>query len=60
MHERLLIIGAKGQGKVVADIALRTGSYKDIAFLEDNVVEDFAAIYLGLNVSGCAVVRKGV
>lgn len=37
MHERLLIIGAKGHGKVVADIALRTGSYKDIAFLDDDV-----------------------
>lgn len=36
MHERLLIIGAKGHGKVVADIALRTGSYKDIAFLDDD------------------------
>jgi sugar O-acyltransferase (sialic acid O-acetyltransferase NeuD family) len=31
---RLIIIGASGHGKVVADIAYRNG-YKDIAFLDD-------------------------
>lgn len=36
MHERLLIIGANGHGKVVADIAHRLGSYKDIGFLDDD------------------------
>ena len=32
---RLIIIGAGGHGKVVADIALKNG-YKDICFLDDN------------------------
>jgi len=33
--KKLIIIGASGHGKVVADIALKSG-YKDIAFLDDN------------------------
>ena len=32
---RLIIIGASGHGKVIADIALRNG-YTDIVFLDDN------------------------
>lgn len=46
---RLVIIGASGHGKVVADIALRNG-YKDIVFLDDNenVKECF-----GFPVIGC-------
>lgn len=32
---RLIIIGASGHGKVVADIAVRNG-YQDIVFLDDN------------------------
>lgn len=32
---RLIIIGASGHGKVVADIALKNG-YREIAFLDDN------------------------
>ena len=32
---RLIIIGAGGHGKVIADIAIKNG-YKDIAFLDDN------------------------
>ncbi len=32
---RLIIIGASGHGKVVADIAVQNG-YKDIVFLDDN------------------------
>ena len=32
---RLIIIGASGHGKVIADIAIKTG-YKDIVFLDDN------------------------
>lgn len=36
MHEDLLIIGASGHGKVVADIALHIGKYKNIAFLDDD------------------------
>lgn len=33
--KRLVIIGASGQGKVIADIALKNG-YRDILFLDDN------------------------
>ncbi|MBQ6152956.1 MAG: acetyltransferase [Ruminococcus sp.] len=33
---KLIIIGASGHGKVIADIAIRNG-YEDIAFLDDNL-----------------------
>lgn len=33
--KRLIIVGASGHGKVIADIAVRNG-YADIAFLDDN------------------------
>ena len=33
--KRLIIIGASGHGKVVADIALKCG-YDDVAFLDDD------------------------
>ena len=36
MKERLLIIGASGHGKVVADIALKMNMWKSIAFLDDD------------------------
>ena len=36
--ERLIILGAGGHGKVAADIALKMGIYKTIAFLDDKVV----------------------
>ena len=32
----LLIIGANGHGKVVADIAVNMGTYENISFLDDN------------------------
>lgn len=35
MFNRLVIVGAGGHGKVVADIALKNG-YKDICFVDDN------------------------
>ena len=35
MMNRLIIIGASGHGKVIADIAVKNG-YEDIAFLDDN------------------------
>ena len=37
MNKKLLIIGAGGHGRVVADIASRTGQYESIAFLDDEV-----------------------
>lgn len=36
MHDNLMLIGAKGHGKVVADIAKHAGRYKSIAFLDDD------------------------
>lgn len=38
MKNKLLIIGASGHGKVVADIALRMKKWQNIAFLDDNEV----------------------
>ena len=37
MFNRLIIVGAGGHGKVVADIALKNG-YRDICFVDDNAV----------------------
>ncbi len=39
MCNRLVIIGAGGHGKVIADIALKNG-YKDICFADDSAVGD--------------------
>ncbi len=36
MKEKLLIIGASGHGKVVADIAIKMNKWKSIAFLDDD------------------------
>ncbi|MFC4386577.1 acetyltransferase [Gracilibacillus marinus] len=36
MKSRLLIIGASGHGKVVADIALKMNKWQSVAFLDDN------------------------
>lgn len=36
MHDLLLIIGAGGHGKVVGDIALELGLWKEVAFLDDD------------------------
>lgn len=36
MKSKLLIIGAGGHGKVVADIALKMNKWKEILFLDDN------------------------
>lgn len=36
MHNRLIVIGAGGHGKVVADIALKMQKYKEISFLDDS------------------------
>lgn len=36
MKNKLLIIGASGHGKVVADVALKMNRWKSIAFLDDN------------------------
>lgn len=36
MKNKLLIIGASGHGKVVADIALKMGKWREVAFLDDD------------------------
>ncbi|CZR05580.1 sugar O-acyltransferase, sialic acid O-acetyltransferase NeuD family [Trichococcus flocculiformis] len=36
MNESLIIIGASGHGKVVADIAMKMNKWKNISFLDDN------------------------
>lgn len=38
--DRLIIIGAGGQGKVAADVAEKTGSYIEIAFLDDGSLSE--------------------
>lgn len=35
-NRKLIIIGASGQGKVCADIALKMNKWDEIAFLDDN------------------------
>jgi sugar O-acyltransferase (sialic acid O-acetyltransferase NeuD family) len=49
MKDRLLIIGASGHGKVVADIALKMKKWQTIAFLDDN---DSLGTVMGLQVIG--------
>ncbi|HDW8007011.1 TPA: acetyltransferase [Bacillus cereus] len=36
MKEKLLIIGASGHGRVIADIALKMNKWQSVAFLDDN------------------------
>lgn len=49
MKDRLIIIGASGHGKVVADIALQMNRWKTITFFDDN--ESLESSF-GLDVSG--------
>lgn len=49
MKEKLLIIGASGHGRVAADIALKMGKWKSIAFLDD---DETVNISMGLEVVG--------
>lgn len=37
MHKKLLIVGAGGHGKVIADIAMNLNIYHEIVFLDDNI-----------------------
>ena len=48
-HNQLLIIGASGHGRVVADIAMNMGIWKEIAFLDD---DEGIKSFLGLHVIG--------
>lgn len=49
MKRRLIIIGASGHGRVIADIAIKMNRWKEIAFLEDN---DLLTESMGLKVIG--------
>ncbi len=49
MKDRLLIIGASGYGKVVADIAIKMNKWQRIAFLDDN---ESIKLCMGLDVIG--------
>ena len=49
MKDRLIIIGASGHGKVVADIALKTERWNQIVFLDD---DERLEASLGLKVIG--------
>ncbi|WJY26420.1 acetyltransferase [Sporosarcina trichiuri] len=52
MKEKLLIIGASGHGKVVADIAKKINKWKDIVFLDDDENIKFS---MGVKVIGKSV-----
>lgn len=56
MKKKLLIIGASGHGKVVADIALSLGKWEEIAFLDD---DKSIKKSLGLEVIGTSVKIAG-
>lgn len=49
MKNKLLIIGASGHGKVVADIAIKMNKWKSIAFLDD---DKSIKLSMGLEVIG--------
>lgn len=48
--DKLIIIGASGHGKVVADIAMKMGKWKSISFLDDN--HDVLKTSIGIKVIG--------
>lgn len=49
MKDKLIIIGASGHGKVVADIAIKMSKWQSIAFLDD---DEFIKTSMGLEVIG--------
>lgn len=49
MNKKLLIIGASGHGKVIADIAIKVNKWHSIAFLDD---DDSIKTCMGLEVVG--------
>jgi sugar O-acyltransferase (sialic acid O-acetyltransferase NeuD family) len=49
MKDKLLIIGASGHGKVIADIAIKVNKWKSIAFLDD---DESIKTSMGLEVIG--------
>ena len=53
MSEKLILIGASGHGKVVADIANKNG-YSEILFLDDNDDLNKCDKYTVIGKSDCA------
>ncbi len=49
MKDKLIIIGASGHGKVVADIAIKMNKWQSIVFLDD---DESIKISMGLEVIG--------
>lgn len=49
MKDKLIIIGASGHGKVVADIAIKMNKWQSIAFLDD---DESIKTSMGLEVIG--------
>lgn len=49
MKDKLIIIGASGHGKVVADIAIKMNKWQSIAFLDD---DESIKVSMGLEVIG--------
>lgn len=45
MHKKLMIIGASGHGKVVADVAKEIHKYEEICFLDDNELRETCVGY---------------
>ena len=45
MNKPLIIIGASGHGKVVADIASLMGNWSEILFLDDNPKDAYLGEY---------------
>ena len=54
MNKKLILIGASGHGKVIADIARKNGC-SEIAFLDDNEVITQCAGYAVLGKTDAAV-----
>lgn len=51
MKDKLLIIGASGHGRVVSDVALKMNKWKNIAFLDDGIIN----VTHGLEVIGKSI-----
>ena len=55
MH--LIILGAGGYGRTVADVAGQTGQFDEIAFLDDNSAAPDAVSYTHLNQYSCRILQ---
>ena len=58
MNNKLIIIGASGHGKVIADIAVKNG-YREIVFLDDNEIIKTCAGYPVVGKTSDATILSG-